>query len=321
MVDPTSPVRLFIRARLHAFTVGIAVLVAASFAGRFHWSLDLTTHFRAQYALAAGALLIGCLAVRSYRFALAPLALVLINLWFLAPFYLPYDEPTPAPAKVERLKIVSLNVHAGSRAYNDVIAYIRNARPDFVVLTEVTQAWLAGLQPLDDEYPELHYEARLDAFGIALLSKRPLINVRIHRLERDSPCIRATCQIDGQEFTLFGIHPPPPMNAELAQQRNDAFMVLNGLVREVAGATIVVGDFNATSWSPHFIDLLTETRLRDSRLGRGLQPSWSLTHPAPLHIPIDHILVSPEIHIFERRTGPKVGSDHRPVEMEFCLRR
>ena len=312
--------RAFLRSRLHALTVGLGLVTAASFVGRLHWLCDLTTHFRAQYFAAALFLTFGCAALRSYRWAAAAITLALINLAYLVPFYTSPDDGAPPPAEAARLKIVSLNVYAGSSAYVDVIAYLREAKADFIVLTEFTPDWLAGIQPLAEEYPERHFEARTDAFGIALLSKRPLRDVRIEALESDTPYVRATCDVDGRPVTLLGVHPPPPMGSVPSRRRNQALTALAGHVHEVNGATIVVGDFNATSWSPHFSDLLTETRLRDSRLGRGLQPSWSLTHPAPLHIPIDHILVSPEVYIFERRTGPKVGSDHRPVELEFSLR-
>lgn len=315
------------RSAIHRFFVSrfiwasyvLAAVVAVSFAGRLFWAFDLSTHFRAQYAAAGLLLALGLVVGRRYRAALFPLALGLINAGFLAPFYLPHDEPSAPSPDATRLKIVSLNVYVGSQAYGDVIDYIRAAEPDLVVLTEVTPAWRAGLKPLEEEYPEQHFAARTDAFGIALIAKPKLSNVRIEPLG-SQPCIQASFSVDGRRVTLFGAHPPPPMGSGPSKMRNQAFTALNGLVRNTNGATIVAGDFNSTSWSPHFADLLAGTNLRDSRLGRGLQPSWSMTHPAPLHIPIDHILVSPEVHVFERRLGPKVGSDHLPVEMEFGLR-
>jgi endonuclease/exonuclease/phosphatase (EEP) superfamily protein YafD len=175
--------RAFLRSRLHALTIGLALVVAASFVGRLHWLFDLTTHFRAQYFAAALFLAFGCAALRSYRWASAALTLALINLAFLVSLYVSPDEGAPPPADATRLKIVSLNVYAGSQAYGEVIAYLREAKPDFIVLTEFTPDWLAGIQPLAEEYPERHFEARTDAFGIALFSKRPLRDVRLEALE------------------------------------------------------------------------------------------------------------------------------------------
>ena len=45
--------RAFLRSRLNALTLGLGLVVAASFVGRLHWLFDLTTHFRAQYFAAA----------------------------------------------------------------------------------------------------------------------------------------------------------------------------------------------------------------------------------------------------------------------------
>src|SRR5690349_13366154 len=90
--------RAFLRSRLHALTIGLGLVVAASFAGRLHWALDLTTHFRAQYFFAALFLMFGYVALKSYRLASAPLALALINLTFLVPFYASPEETAPPPA-------------------------------------------------------------------------------------------------------------------------------------------------------------------------------------------------------------------------------
>ncbi len=297
----------------------LAAATAASLAARLHWSFDLATHFRAQYAGAGLLLAVGLLLCRRFSATLAPLTIGLINFAYVAPFYLPTDEPAPPPPDTKRLKIVSLNVYAGSKSYDEVLGYLHEAKPDLVVFTELTFAWQEKLKTLGAEYPEQHFAPRDDAFGIGLIAKPKLNDVRLDLLGGQTH-VRATCDIDGRTVTLFGVHPFPPMGARAAAARNEAFASLNRQLRDLKGAVIVVGDFNSTSWSPHFADLLDGTRLRDSRLGRGVQPSWSTTHPWPLRIPIDHMIVSPEMHVFERRLGPAVGSDHLPVEMEFSVR-
>jgi endonuclease/exonuclease/phosphatase (EEP) superfamily protein YafD len=57
--------------------------------------------------------------------------------------------------------------------------------------------------------------------------------------------------------------------------------------------------------------------LRDTRAGFGIQASWPTQIP-PLGIPLDHCLVSPELVVLDRRLGPAVGSDHRPVILELA---
>jgi endonuclease/exonuclease/phosphatase family metal-dependent hydrolase len=36
-------------------------------------------------------------------------------------------------------------------------------------------------------------------------------------------------------------------------------------------------------------------------------------------IPIDHVVVSPEVRVTDRRVGPDVGSDHLPVEATLAI--
>jgi endonuclease/exonuclease/phosphatase (EEP) superfamily protein YafD len=58
------------------------------------------------------------------------------------------------------------------------------------------------------------------------------------------------------------------------------------------------------------------SRLRDSREGFGIQPTWLSNKPLFM-VPIDHVLVSEGINIHKRFTGPDIGSDHRPVIVDF----
>ena len=85
--------------------------------------------------------------------------------------------------------------------------------------------------------------------------------------------------------------------------------------------TILLGDLNTTPWSHHFRRLLKQTRLLDSLRGHGVQGSWPSFLPAPLRIPIDHVLHSPEVAITGRAIGPDANSDHLPVIVDFGLLR
>lgn len=90
----------------------------------------------------------------------------------------------------------------------------------------------------------------------------------------------------------------------------------------------MVGDLNITMWSPYYKRFARQTGLRNARQGFGILPSWptketySQISPALsllLAIPIDHCLISPEIKVLNIRTGPNVGSDHRPVITDLLI--
>jgi endonuclease/exonuclease/phosphatase (EEP) superfamily protein YafD len=80
----------------------------------------------------------------------------------------------------------------------------------------------------------------------------------------------------------------------------------------------LAADFNITPWSPVFADILEGSGLRDSSLGFGVAPTW-LSRPLFFGLPIDHILVSPDIKVKNRHVGPDVGSDHFPVIADLAF--
>ena len=81
---------------------------------------------------------------------------------------------------------------------------------------------------------------------------------------------------------------------------------------------MLLGDLNATPWSPAFRSLLRNSDLRDSRQGFGIHSTWP-SGTWIMRVPLDHILVSGQVAVHSRVVGPDVGSDHRGVVVEFSL--
>ena len=81
--------------------------------------------------------------------------------------------------------------------------------------------------------------------------------------------------------------------------------------------TILAGDLNCTPWSYWFRRLLRESQLSNSAHGRGLNITWTPLRIAVCGLPIDHVLVGSEIRVSRRFVGPYLGSDHRPVVVDF----
>ncbi|MCP4730179.1 MAG: endonuclease, partial [Roseibacillus sp.] len=81
---------------------------------------------------------------------------------------------------------------------------------------------------------------------------------------------------------------------------------------------VILGDFNATVWSPHLREFIKTTSLMDSGRKRGFQPTWRWFNPF-FSIPIDHVFHNAALSCTNRQIGPALGSDHRPVITEFAL--
>jgi endonuclease/exonuclease/phosphatase (EEP) superfamily protein YafD len=116
----------------------------------------------------------------------------------------------------------------------------------------------------------------------------------------------------GEPITVVATHPFPPVRSAVAVERNRQLAAIADFTASETGEVVVVGDLNVSPWSPYFQDLLRDGKLRDSRRGFDLQPTWPTFCP-PLMTPIDHVLTSGGLAVSGRRTGPNIGSDHRPI--------
>ena len=111
-------------------------------------------------------------------------------------------------------------------------------------------------------------------------------------------------------------------NAAYAQVQHDLMgEMLLCLETLFTDPRVVLGDCNATRWTQAFREMLAASGLVDTADGAGWQPTWPVSLPALLRIPIDHVLVEPTLQVRRRWIGPETGSDHLPVYVEFDLPR
>ncbi len=313
---------------LEWLTIGAAVgTVAGSFGAR-GWLLELASHFRAQYALT---LLIASTALawtRQDGLAALTGGLALANVAYLWPDCRGGLSPRPAsprhapsPGRVpQTYRLLVMNVFLWNRASGRILELLRRISPDLCLILEPTPALMRALEPAREAYPFAKDVARDDGNGLVLLSRLPLEGVEVREIGRKRlPAIIARLRLAGRPLTLIGLHPHSPLSPWRAASRNEQLLAAARLAAEQAGAVIVAGDLNVSPWSPVFRETLRASRLRDSRLGFGLQPTWPAWLPAPLRIPIDHCLVSAQVAVHRRQVGTGIGSDHLPVILEFSL--
>lgn len=306
--------------RLSSLYLALSALACAatacSFLGRLWWFLELSCHFRVQYA----AILVPAVAVaalrRQFKAAAVLGVFALANVVVILPLYFGRSEPA---ATGHPLRVVLLNVHTANRDSAAVLEFLENTQADLIALLEVNGRWMRDLQPLEDDYAFSRTLPREDNFGITLFSLMAPEESAITWIgEADVPSIVARFQIGDQPLTVIATHPVPPVNRLYAADRNRQLTAVAKLAAEQKDPVLLLGDLNTTSWSPYFSDLLQQSGLDDSRAGFGVQPTWP-SGRALLWIPLDHCLVSPSITVRDRRVGPFVGSDHYPVIVELEL--
>ncbi|MEJ2266892.1 MAG: endonuclease/exonuclease/phosphatase family protein [Anaerolineales bacterium] len=301
---------------LLAGTLAVCLATAAGFLGRSWWIFDLASHFRAQYFVLLGVSAIVFLLERRYAPGILAATFSLVNLGFLLPFY---RKRTANSRQGKVYRVLLANVLRINQSYDLLRQLVRSSNPDLIALVEISQEWMQALAPIRADYPYEKCVVRSDDYGLALLSRIPFKDAEIHYFGgAERPSVVACMELDGRQLTVVTTHPPPPKSRAEAQARNLQFAEIAEYAAGYDSNLMLMGDFNVTPWSPHFRDLLRDGKFNDSRVGFGLQPSWPTGIPF-LRIPIDHILVSGRFDVHERKLGPKIGSDHFPVILDFAL--
>ena len=299
-----------------------SLLTGASLMGRWHWLLDVASHYHLQYtvALTAG-LLILLLRGDFRRQLLVPVAALLVNLWLVVPFFLPPGATVAAATNQSTpLRVMALNISTSNAGYHKVVALIRERQPDLVFMSEVREDLLAVLRAeLSDSYPYLHAEPSRMTLGIAFLSRQPFLTVETVKLnDRWRRYLHAQIEWQGQGVTIVGIHPLPPMNGEWATSRNGGIALMGELANRADTPFILLGDLNASPWSQPMRNLMATTDLRYALQGYGVWPTWHLGGVL-LGAPLDYVLVSPEWTVRDYVEGGDIGSDHVPIQADLLL--
>ncbi len=284
-------------------------MTVLGFLGRWWWGFDILSSFRPQYVVVGvtSGLIVGALA--SWPAGLVLVAAALFNVAVIAPLYL---GSGPKPAAGPELRVVTFNVQASNRQRPAVMDWIRSQDAELVFMVESSFEWEDAAERAALPYTIDQRVPLRRVFGVTLLARQGLAVESRPLFFGDRAAVEATVTLDGQRIAVLAIHPRSPTSKARADRRDEYLRLVASWARSQDRPALVIGDFNATPWSASFRRLTAGAGLRNSQVGFGLQP----TFPAgwgPLMIPIDHALHTPDLAVVERRTGPSLGSDHRPL--------
>jgi endonuclease/exonuclease/phosphatase (EEP) superfamily protein YafD len=294
-------------------TFGLIAAAAMSLFGRWCWPCDLLSHFPGHLAVVALATTMTFAVAGRIRASVLPAVVAAWSVAAFVPFYT--GAPTLAsPSNPRVIRVVALNVAVHNRHAQRVIRFIRAANPDVVVVIELNDFWIRALEELTGDFPFRRFDPRSGHLGVGLMSRLPLTV-----LDGNPAGLHAlVARLGTPHLTIVGTHTHPPFTPSQLARRNQQFAEIATFVRRQREPVVVVGDLNSSSWSAAFGDLLRDAGLRDTRLGRGVQPTWPAWLPMP-QVPIDHALVSAGVHVHGRFVGGRVGSDHLPVVVDVSV--
>lgn len=307
---PASALDALIRLAL-AVPLGLAL---AALSGMGHRWFDLLAQFTAP-ALLATAVVTAFLAVTRLRMAaLHGLAACIALGLAVTPQWFPGGPEPEAGTPIVRL--YSANLWARNTDVESILASIRAADADVVLLIELGDAPANRLDEILAGYPHRVATPRIDrAAGPArsvLASRFPLTPVR------DRPdglhAVGAAVRTPLGRVHILGVHLTRPWPFEEQWGQISQTMALQAVIEDLDGPLVVAGDFNSVSSARIGRQVRRDLDLHPAPAFPGTWPSHL---PAPLGVTIDHVYASDDIAFVSRRLGQANGSDHRPVVVEF----
>lgn len=320
---------MLIRALRALALIGVAGLAAAllfSFLAPILPLADSVGHFRLHLIalLGLGAVVLALLGRRRAGMS----ALLLAGpaaLFGLAPAF--PDWGGAAEAAGERPEVISIaqfNLNYANRAPDQVVDWIRAHRPEVVTLQEVSRRNETILAQLRADYPHQTSCPFAAAGRVAVLSRLPPAPGRSRFCANGLGYVWLRVMKAGRAVSVGSLHLfwpyPHPQGAQLDR--------LEAAFAETPRPVLLGGDFNAAPWS-HAADrvargigapLLGGLRFTiDAPLAVVLRLPLLEAAP-PLAMAIDHIAADPAFAPIAAATGPKLGSDHRPVLARLRLR-
>lgn len=236
-------------------------------------------------------------------------------------------------------RLLTYNVHrcvGGDRRLDidRIVGVIGEHEPDIVCLQELdvgrlrtgmvdqAQAIADRLSMTSRFHPAMAVEAEL--YGDAILTPHPERLIRADALPtvkgipglEPRGAIWSMIEIDGAPVNVINTH----LGLVPREQRAQATALSGaGWAGDCQGATIVAGDFNATSITRPY-QIMTRG-LEDAQRRLGLKPTVKTFPSGFPAIRIDHCFVSPEVRVTGVRSTfsplARVASDHLPLIVDF----
>jgi endonuclease/exonuclease/phosphatase (EEP) superfamily protein YafD len=289
-------------------TIALLGFSVGGYIGELHHLIDLTAHFKVQYFLLSVIPSIFFILKRHHVGVALSLCCLCINGLEIIPWHIPQSVDLAG----QPVRVLFSNVNKNHAQYDRVIAMTQAEQPDIAVFVEVGKQGVEALNVLQSQLPYLLAHQHIETDGTAIYSKFPLLNPEIKTLGAGRKVVMVQLEMGGKPITLMAAHPSNAVGKIYVEERNQQLDAIATEIQSRPDQFILAADLNTTPWSPHYRRSLGNTRLHNTRRGFGILPTWSRVHDF-FAIPIDHILVSPEIGVELTRVGRSVGSDHLPL--------
>ena len=294
--------------------IGLLLITGLVALERQVWVADFLVSFRPILALAALTLFLLTFTTKRRRMQIAALLLLITNGIDLLPYYWPH----PA-ADTSNLRLLLYNADRNYLPYvgiDAIVSMIEDEQPQVAVLLEIGEPQAAALiETLHDSYPHQLAHQDIETDGFLILSQLPLDSAEPTSIGGGRLAAHFTIDIGGTPVQFVSPHPTNPLWS--LEERNDQLAALAKWISAAETPLIVAGDLNITMWARHY-KAIERAGVTNTRRGRGILPTWHSPIPF-MTLPIDHVLVSPEIGVHALQIMPSLGSDHLPQVVDLAV--
>ena len=251
--------------------------------------------------------------------------------------------PSAADTPLERLRVMTYNIHYGDPDLGKITEVICAADADVVALQEVDvhfsersgfadqAAEIASKCGMEFRYGPIYDMPPLEAgkpnrqFGPAILTRYPVVSWKNHMLTRlstqtDAPptpmpgFLQVTLDVGGTEVDVFSTH--LDYRGDPAVRKTQVAEML-AILGSMSRPTVLMGDMNAGPGQEELAPLFA--RLRDAWAGQS-DPGNTVPVDAPTNR-IDYVFVAGPLRAVSARVLDTTASDHRPVVAELAFER
>lgn len=263
--------------------------------------------------------LVAALSMRRWRLSTLSLVTAVAALLPTLLHLIPIHQP---PANNPAVRVMAMNLLAGTRDTTPAVAAVRTADPDVLLVEELNPRHVAALDAaFGEDYPHRLLYPNPATHGLGIYSRRPvrLIEPPVQTNANAWRVLTVALGLGGgREAVLYQVHFASPRKLDkIVANRRQVADLLDRMAAEAAGEgrpVIVAGDFNFGPASPNAA-ALRRAGLRASHdlAGGGPGGTWPAAAGRWLAVRIDEVYLSPQLTCPAADTGGRTRSDHRPV--------
>lgn len=194
------------------------------------------------------------------------------------------SHPSPVDFKVAHFNLSNID------SISQLAEANRALDADLITIHEVTPNWEKLLDDsLSAIYPYHHTMVDIGIFGMSIFSKHELTEVDTFYYQ-EIPNLKGCIEKMGEPLCFMSVQTEPALNEYSLQRLQEHLAVIGESVLIDDTPKVVLGDFNAVSWSGEIQSFLNYTKLMESR--RGFMPHPFVSTSTIFQVPLDHIFFS-----------------------------